>query len=453
MKIAVIGAGWAGLSAAIYLQRSGHQPVVFEAARTLGGRARSVQSPPLNATIDNGQHILLGAYTETWALMRELQIPLESRLQRLRLSLQAADGSFRLKAALLPAPLHLLGGILVARGLSVTERVRLITLMQNLRDRGWVVPASATVGDWLRAGRQSDSVVRRFWRPLCLATLNTPIEQACAQLLANVLRDSLGGARGACDIMLPRVRLSELWPTRAAEKLDLRYGQAVRHLNRLSTHVEVEGERFDAALIATNAPSALRLLKHDAPSSAGDAYLTQLAALRYNPIVTVTLELERAWKPPAPMLMLYDYPEKCQFGQWLFDGSVAENPSKKIPGPGPTRTNPRIEGQRSMLTVVISDARSLEQHAQADIVAGILEQMREQIQGFPALPPVRGHATIIEKRATFAATPDLARPENATPWPRVWIAGDYTDTGYPAVLEGAVRSGKRAAELIAAYFS
>ncbi len=439
MKIAVIGAGWAGLSAAVYLQRSGHQPVVFEAARTLGGRARSVQSPPLNATVDNGQHILLGAYTETWALMHELQIPLESRLQRLRLNLQAADGSFHLEAASLPAPLHLLGGILGARGLNVPERVRFITLMRSLRARGWIVPASATVGDWLRTARQSDQVVRRFWRPLCLATLNTPIEQACAQLLANVLRDSLGGARDACDILLPRVRLSELWPAQAAAKIDLRYGRAVRRLNRLSTHVEVEAERFDAALIATNAPSAWRLLKHDAPSPADKAYLAQLAALRYNAIATITLELEHTWKLPAPMLMLYDYPEKCQFGQWLFDASLfMKSPADR---------------RRPMLTVVISDAQALTMHAQETIVAGLLEQIREQTQGLAALPPIRGHATIIEKRATFAATPGLVRPKNTTPWPRVWLAGDYTDTGYPAVLEGAVRSGKRAAELITGYFS
>ncbi len=439
MNIAVIGAGWAGLSAAVYLQRRGHQVIVFEAARALGGRARSVRSAPLNTTIDCGQHILLGAYTETWALMHELQIPVESQLRRLPLNLQAADNSFQLKAGPLPAPLHLLGGILVAHGLSLSERVRLITLMRNLQAREWIVPQGATVSDWLLLGRQSGQAIRRFWRPLCLAALNTSIEQACAQLLANVLRDSLGGARGACDFLLPRVHLSELWPAQAAQKLDVRYGQAIRRLNHLPTHVEIEGERFDGALIATNAPSAWRLLKHDTASPVDEAYLAQLAAFRYNAIATITLELERAWKLPAPMLMLYDYPEKCQFGQWLFDSSLF-------------MTSP-TEGQRPMLNVVISDAQVLAMHTQEAIVAGILTQLREQTRGLAALPPVRSHATIIEKRATFAAIPGLARPDNATPWSRIWLAGDYTDTGYPAVLEGAVRSGKRAADLITAYFS
>ena len=436
MKIAVIGAGWAGLSAALRLQRQGHHPVVFEAARISGGRARSVHSPRLDATIDNGQHILLGAYTETLALMRELNIPVESRLLRLGLNLQAADGSFHLRAPALPAPLHLLIGMVGMRGLNLSERFRLIALVRRLKKQRWQIPDSLTVEQWLKQGRQSIHAMRCFWTPLCLAALNTPIDQASAQLLANVLRDSLGSRRTDSDMLLPRVDLSELWPAQAAKQLDIRHGHAIRHLNTCSTHITVDNNPFDAVVVATGAHSAARLLKQGTPSPAADEYLATLAAFRYTSIATISLKLEHAWGLPNPMLMLYDYPEKRQFGQWLFDHSQIASQGSLF--------------RDTTLSIVISNAGALSSHTRDDIVAGALQQIREQTQRFKPMPKVLGHELIVEKRATFAAVPNLQRPGNATPWPGVWAAGDWTDTGYPAVLEGAVRSGKHAAELIAA---
>ncbi|WP_460874900.1 hydroxysqualene dehydroxylase HpnE [Paralcaligenes ginsengisoli] len=436
MKIAVIGAGWAGLSAALGLQRQGHHAVVFEAARIPGGRARSLHSPRLNATIDNGQHILLGAYTETLALMRELDLPIESRLLRLGLNLQAADGSFRLRAPVLPAPWHLLAGMVGMRGLSLPGRFRLVALIHRLKKQRWQLPDSLTVEQWLTQGHQSIHAMRCFWTPLCLAALNTPIDQASAQLLANVLRDSLGARRADSDMLLPRVDLSELWPAQAARQLDIRYGHAIRHLNTCSTHIAVDNDPFDAVVVATSAHSAARLLRQGTPTPAGNEYLARLAAFRYTSIATISLKLEHAWNLPCPMLMLYDYPDKRQFGQWLFDRS-------RIAARGSAL-------QDASLSIVISNAGALGSHTRDEIVTGALQQIREQTRRFKPMPKVLGHELIVEKRATFAAVPNLKRPGNATPWPRVWAAGDWTDTGYPAVLEGAVRSGKRAAELIAA---
>lgn len=439
MKVAVIGGGWAGLSAAVYLNRSGHQVSVFEASRTLGGRARTVFSPRLHTRIDNGQHILLGAYHETLQLLSDLGLAPATRLRRYKLSLQAANNEFALRASNLPGPLHLLSAIICARGLSPKERFRLIAIHRQLQQQLWNTAPGQTVAQWLALGKQSHHIIRYLWRPLCLAALNTPVEQACAQLFAHVLRDSLGHVPASSDILIPSVDLSDVWPEHLPREIQIRRGCAVRHLASGYQHIDVDHEPFDAAVIATNAPSARRLLADLPQSPAGDSYLAMLAAFRYLPIATLTLRLEQDWSLPHPMLLLADNPHTLQFGQWLFNRNRYMNADA-----GP------VAGS-STLAVVISDARALQAHTHADIVTGVITQIKEQTKRFPAMPAVLGYELIIEKRATFAAVPGLKRPRTETPWPRIWTAGDWTDTGYPAVLEGAVRSGKHAALRIAHY--
>lgn len=447
MKVAIIGGGWAGLAAAWSLHRQGHAVSVFEAARTLGGRARRVSSRPLGQMIDNGQHILLGAYTETLSIMGELGLNPCQRFHRERLTLQSADGVFLLRALPLPAPLHLLGGIATARGLGPLERLRLVTLTATLRVRGWKTPAGLSVAQWLEQGRQSPHAIRSFWQPLCLAALNTPVDSACAQLFAHVLRDSLGGAGTATDVLIPRMDLSRLWPDEAARQLSgsaadgagVHLGCPVRQLACSAAGVTVDGAQFDAAVVAGNAPSTRKLLEQLDPLAGSDAYLAMLSAFTYLPIATLTLQLEQPWGLPRPMLLLRDDPATLQFGQWLFDRSA-------LAASGPVSGHAvKQEDARRLLHIVISDASAMQQHPPAQIADAVARQVQAQTRRFGPMPRVTGHDLIVEKRATFAATPGLARPPVATPWPRVWVAGDWTDTGYPGVLEGAVRSGRAAA--------
>jgi squalene-associated FAD-dependent desaturase len=431
LTAAVIGGGWAGLSAAARLRRAGHNVVVFEASRTLGGRARRVDSPSLNTSIDNGQHLLIGAYSETLALMRDLGLKPEALFDRLPLALSAADGSFALRVPKLPAPLHLLGAILCAHGLRLKERLAVAGLIQSLKRRAWITPPGQTVAQWLHQGQQSAHVIRMLWQPLCLAALNTPLDLACAQLFARVLKDSLGGPRSACDVLLPRVDLTRLWPDQVEQAftatdgadLTVRRGHAVRQLALHRSGVQLDGEFFDTVVVASNTPAALRLLKQLPVSDAGRRYVQMLEAFTFLPIATVTLQFKHAWRLPQAMLLLQDDPARLQFGQWLFDRDGRFN-------------------------VVVSDARALQSAPRQETIAAIIQQVREQTRGFGHMPDVSCHETIIEKRATFAAVPGLARPGNRTPWERVWAAGDWTDTGYPGVLEGAVRSGRDAAALI-----
>ncbi|EJC62498.1 zeta-carotene desaturase [Alcaligenes faecalis subsp. faecalis NCIB 8687] len=428
MKVAVIGAGWAGCAAAWRLKTQGHQVSVFEASRHIGGRARRIHSPNLGRDTDNGQHILLGAYSVTLGLMREVGLDESARLQRRDLDVLAADGHFRLRNRPLPAPLHLLTSLLGAQGLSWSQKIKLARFCRWLMKQHWRTPEGLTVLQLLEQHQQDSHVIRLFWQPLCVAAMNTPIEQACAQLFAHVLRDSLGGPRQASQTLIPLTDLSQLWCEPALRDIQLQLGHRVQRLELNAAGVQIDGLHFDAAIVACPPVQAARLL-HNLPSSpASEQLLADLEAFSYIPIATLYLELEQPWNLPHSMLMLDD--SSGSGGQWLFDHSALK------PGSGET-----------LVGIVISDAVRLQALDREQAIATIIAQVRSQTRHLKTMPAVRASELIIEKRATFAAVPGLRRPSVTTPWTAIRLAGDWTDTGYPGVLEGAVRSGLTAAHL------
>jgi squalene-associated FAD-dependent desaturase len=402
---------------------------VFEAAPVAGGRARGVDDVNMGR-IDNGQHLMLGAYTESLKLIERLQPSpsLEQVLFRSPLHLESADGSFKLQASTLPAPLNTLWALLSAKGLGLSERLRALRMMLQCRMTGWRARPNETVQSLLRRHRQSAILSQRLWSPLCLAALNTPVAQSCAQLFLNVLRDSLDGRQDASNLVIPSVDLSQLWPNAAAQTVTMRYRHLVRKIRATPTQVQIDQEQFDACVVAVPPYAAARILFD--PSDDGDALNRILQAFEYRAIATLTLELESDWQLPQPMLMLDEDLSRGHVGQWVFKRAA----------------------QPRQLSVVVSDATDFLKQDRAPFVQAIASQIREQCAMHPhsinEMPAVKHQRLIVEKRATFDAVPGLVRPSNRSPWPRIVLAGDWTDTGYPAVLEGAVRSGLDAAAVL-----
>ncbi|GBG12977.1 uncharacterized protein NMK_0514 [Novimethylophilus kurashikiensis] len=419
LKVAVIGGGWSGLAAAVELAHAGVSVTVFEAAPNLGGRARGFSRNGLQ--LDNGQHILLGAYRQTLQLLRKVGVDEHRVLQRLPLRLET-PGHLLLSTPRLPAPLHLAAGLLRAAGLSWAERWAALRFVIGLRKAGFRAPRPQTsVADLLAS--QPERLVKLLWEPLCLAALNTPIGTASAQVFLNVLHNSFGRARADSDLLLPRVDLSSLFPLAAADDIRARGGE-VRIAATVSTivanhsKVEVDGEPFSHVICAVsphNLPRLLASLPEMTP------LLDQVARLDYQPIATVYLQYPQQVALPFPMLGMTG-----GFGQWVFDrGELCK--------------------QAGLLAVVISAEGphlQLPQEALADAVHAELQTL------LGPLSPPEWHQVIIEKRATFACVADMQRPNHITPHPRILIAGDYTTGDYPATLEGAVRSGVQCATLL-----
>ncbi|MDP1733879.1 MAG: hydroxysqualene dehydroxylase HpnE [Sulfuritalea sp.] len=415
MKTAIIGAGYAGLAAAVELTTAGRQVDVFEASRVLGGRARAL---PINGfSVDNGQHILIGAYTETLRLMRAVGADPDKLLKRTPLRFEF-PGEFRMSAPRLPAPLHTAFALLLARGLDWREKRAAIGLMQGLKTDKFRVEPDITVTEWLDRNKTPSRQRRLLWEPLCIAALNTPADRASAQVLANVLRDSLGGRRSASDMLLPQVDLTALFPEPAAEFI-AEHGGCVHSGHRVSSLKRAGG----AWLVDDMGPFA-QIVLAVAPYHLGNLVpdlAHQVEHFDWEPIVTSYFSYPDWVRLPQPMLGV-----DAGLAQWLFDRGI-------------------LCGQDGLITAVISaHGRHLDLPT-AELERGIHAEIARLV---PELPAPLSVQTITEKRATFACVPNLQRPAARTHLPGVWLAGDYVAGDYPATLEGAVRSGVAAARAI-----
>ena len=430
MRVAVVGAGWAGLAAAVRATQAGHEVTVFETAAQPGGRARSDDDG--DAATDNGQHILLGGYARTLALMREVGVDVERALLRLPLSMTYADGS---GFALSPdghralAAARALGS---ARGFGGIDKASAVAMALAWQARRFRCPPTLTVDALLRRA-PTQRVKRRLIEPLCVAALNTPMAHASAEVFLAVMRDSLFGARDASDLLLPQRPLAQLLPLPAlawlrAHGARVHLRKRVASLAQAGSGWRVDGapERpgspdaappFDQVILATPASEAARLTQPLAP-----AWSTTAAALAHEPIVTVTLVApKRDW--PAPMLAL-DSDDIAAPAQFAF--KLGEQPA-----------------HADRVTLVVSAAgRWLERGAEA-VATAVVAQYR---RGFDLrddeaieLASVRA-----DKRATFRCDAGVVRPSMDI-LPGLRAAADYVAGPYPATLEAAILAGEAAA--------
>ena len=432
-SVAVIGGGWAGCAAAVELARAGQDVTLFEAARTLGGRARRVEHG--GRSLDNGQHILLGAYRETLRVLKLVGVNVDSAFLRLPLQMcyPPGSGGMGFRAPRLPAPLHLLLALMRADGLEREDKLALARFSTTARWMDWRLNIDCTVSELLERFDQTARITQMMWRPLCIAALNTPPERASAQVFLQVLRDSLGARRAASDMLLPRLDLSALFPDQAAAYLRrhrgaVHEGVTVQSVSRTGPawRIGTDGRhdaQFDAVVVATQPKAAARLL-------AGlDAI--DMPVFEYEPITTGYLQYAPTLKLGRPFFALLDNPARAHWGQFVFDRGQLD------------------ASQAGMLAVVVSTSSAAIELGH-DVLASALAQQLAEALKMPALAAPVSRQVISEKRATFACTPALARPANATGLENLVLAGDYTASEYPATLETAVRSGVEAARLLMA---
>jgi hydroxysqualene dehydroxylase len=454
MKVAVVGAGWAGLSAAFRLAQKGCEVSLYDSAPQAGGRARSVSLNLLGheRELDNGQHLLLGAYQATQAILEEALAPGNTRPQHLTqpFRLRAANASGGPLAPKTSKPLDFgrqswadrspvlswmpqIGtalGLLSATGLTWSEKLAFARFMQMLKKARFLGFDGLRVQDLLQLSKQPQHLVNLVWEPLCISALNTGLQDACAQTLVHVLQDSLmaddRATHHASDYLIPTVALSRYFvdPVLAAyQELGGRFipRTTVRAINELAPeHLVLASPPFASA----------QLLARSKPALA-----SRLNAFAYQSITTVYL----AWDHPVALdgpLLLREEPEQGAYGQWLFD---------------------RGYEQGSHIAAVVVSARG--RYAQIDteqLSANIAAQVRRQT----GLDSCQAWRAITEKRATFLCTPDrpklredellfVTEPGSGEP-KTIALAGDYAYARYPATLESAVRSGLTAAERILA---
>jgi len=420
-RLAIIGGGWAGMAAAVEAVGAGRSVTVFEAGRMLGGRARAMPATlpdGRSIVLDNGQHILIGAYTECLRLMGLVGIDPASTLMRMPMRLEFPDGR-GLRLPDWPAPLDALAGIAGARGWTIADRWSLLRQSLAWRAAGFRCAPDQPVSDLCHA--LTPRILAELIDPLCVSALNMPPADASGQVFLRVLQDALFGVRGASHLLLPRVDLSALFPRAAAGWITAR-GSEVRTGARVQAQPDgrggwrVDGRGFDAVVIATAPTDAVRQIAALAPAlpaadqAAAGRWIATTEGLRHTAITTVY-----AWAAQArlarPMLALRS--------------GGAAGPAQFVFDRG------QLGGPAGLLAFVISASGTDRDAAERQT----LEQARRQL-GL-ALQPVR---TVVEKRATFACTPGVRRPPPEIV-PGLRACGDHVAGPYPATLEAAVRSG------------
>ncbi|MFM2050098.1 MAG: hypothetical protein RL682_589 [Pseudomonadota bacterium] len=424
------------MAAAVAAVQKGHAATVFEAARAVGGRARALNGTLPDGTpvvLDNGQHIMIGAYTETLRLMQLVGVKPQTALLRTPLNLQFADGS-GLALPAWPAPLDALAGMLTAGGWGWADKWSLLRASAKWQLQGFNCPARTTVTDL--CATLTPTVINTLIDPLCVSALNTPAQRASGQVFLTVLRDSLLGGQGSSNLLLPMTDLASLFPQAAAQWLasrgaEVRLGARVESLRNLVTKPspqwQVNGESFDAVIWATsssNAAAAITQYAQAAPELIANSvsrWAATAQALQFEAIATVY-----AWAPGArlrqPMLSLHSTSATT---------ATATTPDTPAAPAQFVFDRGQLGGPAGLLAFVVSASNDDRDTLQAQVLA------QAQAQLGLTLKPVQ---TVVEKRATFACTPALVRPPMHIA-PGLLACGDYIVGPYPATLEGAVRSG------------
>lgn len=426
-NIIIIGGGWAGLTAAIHLVDQGLPVRLVEAAPQLGGRARTIFFS--DKKVDNGQHLMVGAYHRVKMLLNKLNIPSDALLSTsMQLNLYSNYKNLKFKLPDMRWPFNLLFGILASNTLSLSERWALLKFCNRLQAEKFQLAVDMSVSDFLFNNQLPDRLVRDFFEPLCLAALSTPPSYASAEVFLAVLQDTFVGHSDNTKFLFATSDLSELFPLPAHRYIEEKGGQILTNTRASQLIIEkgmVKGigtnqgwMHSEHVILATSFQNARTLLeKHDESTQLA----TDLQQLKPEQITTIYLQYDANISLELPMIGLVG-----TWSQWVFDRRFANQPG--------------------LLAVVMS---GIGPYMEVDNKT-LITQVTRELNGFFSHLPLHANAArvIREKRAAFSCRVGInaLRPNMKTTLPGLWLSGDYTQTGYPATLEGAVKSGQQCAE-------
>jgi squalene-associated FAD-dependent desaturase len=443
-SVTVVGGGLAGLSAACALAEDGYQVSVLERRPYLGGRASSYEHPGTGEVIDNCQHVLLGNCTNLIDLYQRLGVSASIRWSDRITLLEPGGRASVLRASALPAPFHTLPALLRARAFTFADK---LAIARGMRALLWRTPVDSAESfqDWLARHGQTSQAIERFWRPVLVSALNEDLDRMSVRYAGQVIRFSLLRSPGAGRMGIPSIPLSEL------------YGHAIQYIEQRGGQVKLRtaGEGFswsgqnqqwtvttqeesfssDAVIFALAFEGLSKVLA--AMPKVSGAEVPEAALLRshlqefeHSPITGIHLWFDREITELEHAMLL------DRTIQWMFHKSRLQ-PEKRRGGTG------------SYVELVVSASKSMVGQERQEIID---LAVRELAEFFPAVREAKlvKAAVVKEVRATYSIRPqlDLIRPTAISPWPRVFLAGDWTATGWPATMEGAVRSGYLSAEAV-----
>ncbi len=432
-EVVILGGGFAGLAAGVELATRGHKVFLFEKRGVLGGRAYSFTDPSTGSVMDNGQHIFMGCYTATLRFLETIRRRDQVRFQRdLRVSFAApGQGKVSLRTWPLSAPWNLAAGLAFFPGFSFVEKLRFLKVWSGLRRNGKNLDRK-TVSEWLASLGQGERVRRRFWDLLAFAALNDHPDLCSAGSFEPVLREALFSTRKGSRIGFSRVGLTELYADPARELIEKLGGHVFLNTPATRLHFsetefsEVElrdGRRISPDCLVLALPfTSLRSLLPERMIYQ-DPFFHPIHSLKSSPIVAINLWFDR------------DFVETDFVGfwetrvHWLFNKG-------------------RIFGRKDpYYSLVISGARDELKIPGPDLVQIALDELHRL---FPKAASARLLHSHVQKEpeATLSPTVGTVRLSQKTPYPNLYLAGDWTDTGLPATIEGAVRSAYRVVEMI-----
>ena len=437
--VAIAGGGLAGLAAGCALASAGFRVTLFERRPYLGGRASSYQHPGTGEIVDNCQHVLLGCCTNLIDLYRRSGVEQKIRWYDRLTFLEPGGRASVIRPSALPAPLHAMPSFLGADCLSLADKFAIGRAMAVLApaepsDRGETFLA------WLQRHGQTHRAIERFWKTILVSALNEDLDQISVPYAAQVIRESFLKSAAAGRMGVPTVPLTELYNA-AGNAIRERNGDVLfrsgiesfrAQPSDVSVVVNGQEQRFDYLVLAVSFDVLAKLLP-DSPASAPLA--EQLSQFTTSPITGIHLWFDREISDLDHAVLL------DRTIQWMFHKSrIIER----------RETQARENGQGSYVEVVVSNSRSLVEKSRGEIVE---LATRELAEFFPAAreATLTKSTVIKEVNATYSPRPgvDRYRPRPESPWPRVFLAGDFVSSGWPATMEGAVRSGYRAAESLA----